>query len=77
MERSGLPLDPYFSAGKLAWLLENDEAVRRARDAGSLRLGTVDAFLTDRLGGALRHGPLDGVAHAAARARAGATGTSS
>ena len=49
-ERSGLPLDPYFSAGKLAWLLANDEDVRRARDAGSLRLGTVDAFLTDRLG---------------------------
>ncbi len=50
VERSGLPLDPYFSAGKLAWLLAHDEAVRRARDAGSLRLGTVDAFITDRLG---------------------------
>jgi glycerol kinase len=50
-ERSGLPLDPYFSAGKLTWLLEHDAAVGRARDAGSLRLGTVDAFLTDRLGG--------------------------
>ncbi len=50
VERSGLPLDPYFSAGKLAWLLANDEAVRRARDAGSLRLGTVDAFIADRLG---------------------------
>jgi glycerol kinase len=48
--RSGLPLDPYFSAGKLAWLLENDRAVQRARDEGTLRLGTVDAFLTDRLG---------------------------
>ncbi len=51
VERSGLPLDPYFSAGKLAWLLDNDSGVRRARDDGSLRLGTVDAFLTDRLGG--------------------------
>lgn len=49
--RSGLPLDPYFSAGKLAWLLENDTAVARARDAGSLRMGTVDTFLTDRLAG--------------------------
>lgn len=48
--RSGLPLDPYFSAGKLAWLLEHDAAVRRAQEAGTLRLGTVDAFLTDRLG---------------------------
>jgi glycerol kinase len=49
-KRSGLPLDPYFSAGKLAWLLEHDEAVGRARDAGTLRLGTVDSFLCDRLG---------------------------
>ena len=51
VERSGLPLDPYFSAGKLAWLLANDAAVQSARDRGALRLGTVDAFLTDRLGG--------------------------
>jgi glycerol kinase len=49
--RSGLPLDPYFSAGRLAWLLERDEHVGAARDAGSLRLGTVDAFLSDRLAG--------------------------
>jgi glycerol kinase len=49
-QRSGLPLDPYFSAGKLTWLLENVEAVQSARDAGTLRLGTLDSFLTDRLG---------------------------
>jgi glycerol kinase len=49
-ELSGLPLDPYFSAGKLAWLLEQDEAVARTRDAGTLRMGTVDSFLCDRLG---------------------------
>ncbi len=48
-ERSGLPLDPYFSAGKLAWLLRNDGAVRAARERGTLRLGTVDAFLLRRL----------------------------
>jgi glycerol kinase len=48
--RSGLPLDPYFSAGKLAWLLEHEEAVGRALDAGTLRMGTVDSFLCDRLG---------------------------
>jgi glycerol kinase len=48
--RSGLPLDPYFSAGKLAWLLEHDEAVARAQEAGTLRMGTVDSFLSDRLG---------------------------
>ena len=48
--RSGLPLDPYFSAGKLAWLLEHDEQVAAARAAGTLRMGTVDSFLCDRLG---------------------------
>jgi glycerol kinase len=49
-ERSGMPLDPYFSAGKLAWLLEHDEKVAKAVDAGTARLGTVDSFLCDRLG---------------------------
>jgi glycerol kinase len=48
--RSGMPLDPYFSAGKLAWLLEHDAGVRRALAAGTLRMGTVDSFLCDRLG---------------------------
>jgi glycerol kinase len=43
--RSGLPLDPYFSAGKYAWLLRHGVAV-----TPSLRLGNVDAWLTDRLG---------------------------
>jgi len=49
-ELSGLPFDPYFSAAKLAWLLERDEGVQRAREAGTLRMGTVDSFLCDRLG---------------------------
>jgi glycerol kinase len=49
-QRSGLPLDPYFSAGKLAWLLEQDAAVKRALAQGTLRMGTVDSFLCDRLG---------------------------
>jgi glycerol kinase len=43
--RSGLPLDPYFSAGKLAWLLQNG-----LPQTASLRLGNVDAWLTERLG---------------------------
>jgi glycerol kinase len=48
--RSGMPLDPYFSAGKLVWLLEHDPPVQRALEAGTLRMGTVDSFLCDRLG---------------------------
>src|SRR4051794_29369210 len=55
---SGLPFDPYFSAAKLAWLLENEEAVQSARAAGTLRMGTVDSFLCDRLGARLpTHAP--------------------
>ncbi len=49
--RSGLPLDPYFSAGKLAWLVRNVPDVARAAERGTLRMGTVDAFLAERLGG--------------------------
>jgi glycerol kinase len=47
---TGLPFDPYFSAAKLAWLLEHDEAVQKGRNDGTLRMGTVDSFLCDRLG---------------------------
>ncbi len=43
--RTGLPLDPYFSASKLAWLVEDGVAA-----GGGVRLGTLDAFLSDRLG---------------------------
>jgi glycerol kinase len=49
-ELSGLPFDPYFSAAKLAWLLEHEDSVQRAHEAGTLRMGTVDSFLCDRLG---------------------------
>lgn len=51
---SGLPLDPYFSASKLAWLLRNIPAVAEAHAAGRLRLGTTDAFFLDRLAGTFR-----------------------
>jgi glycerol kinase len=56
-ERSGMPLDPYFSAGKLTWLLEHDERVADARARGVLRLGTVDAFLCQRLGAGFHTDP--------------------
>lgn len=48
---AGLPLDPYFSASKLAWLLQHVPAVAQAQARGSLRLGTTDAFFLDRLCG--------------------------
>ncbi len=45
-DRSGLPIDAYFSAGKLAWLLTEGGL----GNASGIRLGTVDAFLGDQLG---------------------------
>lgn len=48
---SGLPLDPYFSASKFAWLLRHVPEAAAARSAGRLRLGTTDAFFLDRLCG--------------------------
>lgn len=51
LERAGLPLDPYFSASKLAWIVQNLPAAQNALKAGRLRLGTTDAYFLDRLTG--------------------------
>ena len=51
LERAGLPLDPYFSASKLRWLLDSDAGVKQALAEGRLRLGTTDAFFLQRLTG--------------------------
>lgn len=48
---TGLRLDAYFSAPKLAWLLAHDDAARAAAATGTLRLGTLDTWLAWRLGG--------------------------
>jgi glycerol kinase len=50
-DRAGLPLDPYFSASKLAWILDNIPAAKGLLKKGKLRLGTTDAFFLDRLSG--------------------------
>ena len=47
--KTGLPLAPLVSAGKWAWLLENDAQVQRSSKGGRLRLGTVDAWLLHRM----------------------------
>jgi glycerol kinase len=57
IRHSGMPLDPYFSAGKIAWLLEHDKAVATRLSDGTLRIGTVDSFLCDRLGGGFATDP--------------------
>lgn len=51
IERAGLPLDPYFSASKLAWIVREIPEARRLVDKGELRLGTTDAYFLDRLTG--------------------------
>jgi glycerol kinase len=43
--RSGLRLDPYFSAAKLRWVLDHDPRAQQALAAGSLAMGTSDAWL--------------------------------
>lgn len=48
-EHTGLPLSPYFSAAKIAWILENIEGARDKAEAGKLCYGTVDTFLVYRL----------------------------
>jgi len=47
--RTGLPIDAYFSAAKLAWLLKNIPGVADVARAGHLGLATSDAFFIDRL----------------------------
>ena len=47
--RTGLLLDPYFSATKLAWLLDHVEGARAAAERGALAAGTIDSFLLWRL----------------------------
>ncbi|GBQ28741.1 glycerol kinase [Acetobacter estunensis NRIC 0472] len=55
-ERTGLLLDPYFSATKLAWILDNVEGARARAEKGELAFGTIDSFLLWRL--------TDGAVHA-------------
>ncbi len=47
--KTGLLLDPYFSATKIAWLLDNIHGARVKAEAGELAFGTVDSFLIWRL----------------------------
>ncbi|HET8612742.1 MAG TPA: glycerol kinase GlpK [Sphingomonas sp.] len=54
-ERTGLLLDPYFSATKLAWLLDHVEGARARAEAGELAFGTIDSFLLWRLTGGRIH----------------------
>jgi glycerol kinase len=47
--KTGLVLDPYFSASKIHWLLENEPKCRELANAGRLACGTIDSYLIFRL----------------------------
>jgi glycerol kinase len=54
--KTGLVLDPYFSATKLRWFLEKDANTRHRAEAGHLAAGTIDTFLLWHLTKGTRHG---------------------
>jgi len=48
-QRTGLLIDPYFSASKISWILENVRGARALAEAGKLAFGTVDSWLLWKL----------------------------
>jgi glycerol kinase len=54
-ERTGLLLDPYFSAAKIAWILDHVAGARGRAERGELACGTIDCFLLWRLTGGAVH----------------------
>lgn len=54
-DTTGLLLDPYFSATKIAWLLDHVEGARDRARAGELAFGTIDSFLIWKLTGGRSH----------------------
>ncbi|ATE62649.1 glycerol kinase GlpK [Thauera sinica] len=54
-ERTGLELDPYFSATKLAWLLDHLPGARDRAERGELAFGTIDSWLVWHLSGGRLH----------------------
>lgn len=53
--KTGLLLDPYFSASKIAWILDNVDGARSRAERGELLFGTIDCFLLWRLTGGTQH----------------------
>ena len=54
-QRTGLVIDPYFSASKIRWLLDTVPGLAERARAGEIAFGTVDSFLLWRLTGGLLH----------------------
>lgn len=54
-DKTGLLVDPYFSATKIAWLLKHVSGAKEAADKGDLLFGTIDCFLLWKLTGGQSH----------------------
>lgn len=54
-QKSGLLIDPYFSASGVKWVLDNSEEARNLADDGTLVMGTIDSWLIWRLTGGKVH----------------------
>ena len=54
-DKTGLLLDPYFSATKVSWILDHVEGARDRAEKGELAFGTIDSFLIWRLTGGKSH----------------------
>lgn len=48
-EKTGLPIDPYFSASKVRWILNSSEEIRQRAEEGHLCFGTIDSWLIWKL----------------------------
>ena len=55
LAKSGLLIDPYFSASGVKWLLDHVEGAREAAEKGQLRMGTIDSWLIWKLTGGEVH----------------------
>ncbi|WP_097460794.1 glycerol kinase GlpK [Mangrovitalea sediminis] len=55
VERTGLLIDPYFSATKISWILDHVEGARERAERGELAFGTVDSWLLWQLTGGRAH----------------------
>jgi glycerol kinase len=54
-QRTGLVIDPYFSASKIRWMLDGVPGLRRRAEAGEIAFGTIDSFLLWRLSRGAHH----------------------
>lgn len=54
-QKTGLRLDPYFSASKIAWILRKDKKLRQRAEKGEILFGTMDSWLVWKLTGGQRH----------------------